>query len=59
MLPGRTLSGTRHVTVEARVSRQGAAAPQSGDYQSALIPIDPRQSKSIHILIDHVIGASG
>jgi cytochrome c-type biogenesis protein CcmH len=56
MLPGRNLSSAQHVTIEARVSRSGGAAPQSGDYQSAVTAIDPHGSRIVHVVLDHVIG---
>jgi hypothetical protein len=56
MMPGRNLSSAQHVTIEARVSRSGMAAPQPGDYQSAVATIDPHDPKSVRIIIDHVIG---
>jgi cytochrome c-type biogenesis protein CcmH len=56
MLPGRSLSTTQHVTVEARVSRSGMATPQTGDFQSAVATIDPHDPKSVRIIIDRVIG---
>jgi hypothetical protein len=56
MVPGRTLSGAGSVTVEARVSRSGMAAPQPGDFQSGVITVNPHDAKSVRLLIDHVIG---
>jgi hypothetical protein len=56
MLPGRNLSSAQHVTIEARVSRSGGAAPQSGDYQSPVTAIDPHGSHAVHVVLDHVIG---
>jgi hypothetical protein len=41
--------------VQARVSRSGLATPQSGDFQSALATVQPRQRKSVRLVIDHVI----
>jgi hypothetical protein len=56
MVPGRNLSATQRVSIEARVSRSGMAAPQPGDLQSAITTIDPHQSTPVRIVIDHVIG---
>ncbi len=56
MLPSRTLSKVGRVTVEARVSRAGTAAPQSGDFQSAVATVDPRQRTAVRLVIDRVIG---
>jgi len=56
MLPGRSLSTTQHVSVEARVSQSGMATPQAGDFASAVATIDAHGSKSVRIVIDHVIG---
>jgi hypothetical protein len=56
MVPDRKLSTAGPVTVEARVSRSGQATPQSGDFQSALMTVNPRERKSVRLVIDHVIG---
>jgi hypothetical protein len=56
MVPGRTLSGARRVTIEARVSRSGQAAPQPGDFQSSITTIDPHAASPVRIVIDHIIG---
>jgi len=56
MVPGRTLSSAGSVTVEARVSRTGLAAPQPGDFQSGVITVNPHDARSVRLLIDHVIG---
>ncbi|HWW20169.1 MAG TPA: hypothetical protein VNZ06_05140 [Steroidobacteraceae bacterium] len=56
MMPGRTLSSARHVTIEARVSRTGVATPQPGDCQSPIATIDAHQGTPVRIIIDHVIG---
>jgi hypothetical protein len=56
MVPGRTLSSAQHVTIEARVSRSGGAAPSSGDFQSPVTPIDPHAAGTVHLVIDHIIG---
>jgi hypothetical protein len=56
MIPGRTLSSAKRVTIEARISRAGVATPQPGDFQSSIATIDARQGTAVRILIDHVIG---
>jgi hypothetical protein len=56
MIPGRTLSGARRVTIEARVSRSGQATPQPGDFQSSVTTIDAHESTPVRIVIDHIIG---
>jgi len=56
MLPERKLSTAGPITVEARVSQGGTAASQAGDLQSAPASVDPRSGKSVHLVIDHVIG---
>jgi cytochrome c-type biogenesis protein CcmH/NrfG len=56
MLSSRTLSKAGKVSVEARISRAGTAAAQSGDFQSASATVDPREHKAIRLLIDRVIG---
>jgi hypothetical protein len=42
--------------VEARVSRSGVATPQAGDFQSGLTTVNPRERKSVRLVIDRVIG---
>jgi hypothetical protein len=56
MMPGRTLSSAKRVTIEARISRAGVATPQPGDFQSSIATVDARQGTAVRILIDHVIG---
>jgi hypothetical protein len=56
MVPDRKLSTAGPVTVEARVSRSGLATPQSGDFQSALLRVNPSERKGVRLVIDHVIG---
>jgi hypothetical protein len=55
MVPERKLSTVGLVTVEARVSRSGVATPQTGDFQSGLTTVNPRERKSVRLVIDHVI----
>jgi hypothetical protein len=56
MVPDRKLSTAGLVTVEARVSRSGVATPQAGDFQSGLTTVNPRERKSVRLVIDRVIG---
>lgn len=56
MVADRKLSTVGSVTVQARVSRSGLATPQPGDFQSALATVNPRQRRSVRLVIDHVIG---
>jgi hypothetical protein len=56
MVPGRNLSSAQRVSIEARVSRSGMAAPQPGDFQSSITTIDAHQSTPVRIVIDRVIG---
>jgi cytochrome c-type biogenesis protein CcmH len=55
MLPGRTLSGTHRVTIEARLSAQGQPLPASGDLQGSSGVIDPATATPLKIRIDKVL----
>jgi cytochrome c-type biogenesis protein CcmH len=55
MLPGRTLSTTGRVTVEARISQQGQPLPSRGDLQGSSGVIDPSSRQPLKIVIDRVI----
>ena len=55
MLPGRALSGTHRVTIEARISAQGQPLPGSGDLQGSSGVIDPAAGKPLNIRIDKVL----
>ena len=55
MVPGRNLSSASAVTVQARISRGGMATPQPGDLQSGVITVNPRDRKSLQLLIDQEI----
>jgi cytochrome c-type biogenesis protein CcmH len=57
MLPQRKLSTAGKVTVEARVSKSGQAAPQSGDLLGVTEPLDPAAGKAVRIIIERVIGS--
>ena len=56
MVPGRNLSSAQHISIEARVSRSGGARPEAGDFQSPVAPVDPHSARTLHLIIDHVIG---
>jgi cytochrome c-type biogenesis protein CcmH/NrfG len=56
MLSTRTLSKAGRVSIEARISHAGMAAAQSGDFQSAVATVDPREHKPVRLVIDRVIG---
>lgn len=55
MMPARALSRARRVTVEARISQSGVAAPGAGDLQGTSGVIDPRASRPLRIVIDRVV----
>ena len=55
MLPGRNLSSAGHVTIDARISRNGQPLPAPGDLQGSSGVIDPAAHKPISIRIDHVV----
>jgi cytochrome c-type biogenesis protein CcmH len=56
MVPGRNLSSAGPVTIEARTSRTGQAAPQPGDFQGAIGPLVPAGSKPQRIVVGKVVG---
>ena len=55
MLPGRNLSSSGRVIVEARISLKGQPLPASGDLQGASGEINPKDGPSLKILIDRVV----
>jgi hypothetical protein len=55
MVPGRNLSSAAAVTLQARVSHSGMASPQPGDLQSDAITVNPRDHKSLQLLINQEI----
>ncbi len=55
MLPGRNLSSSGRVTIEARVSKSGQAMPASGDLQGTSGVITPADHRPLKILIDHAV----
>lgn len=56
MLPTRTLSGSRSVIVEARISASGRAEPQPGDLRAISGRIDPRSAGAVRLIISERIG---
>ena len=56
MLPSRRLSTAGTITIEARTSRTGQAMPAAGDFQGVIGPIDPAAGKTVHVVIQRVIG---
>jgi cytochrome c-type biogenesis protein CcmH len=56
MVPGRNLSSAGPVTIEARTSRTGQAAPQPGDFQGVIGPLTPAGAKPVKLVIGKVIG---
>ena len=55
MLPGRNLSSSGRVTIEARISKKGQAQPAVGDLQGSSGIINPAEHPSLKITIDRVI----
>lgn len=56
MLPSRTLSASRAVIVEARISVSGRAEPQPGDLRAVSGRIDPRSGDPLRLVIAERIG---
>jgi cytochrome c-type biogenesis protein CcmH len=56
MIPGRNLSASRRIGLEARISPSGEALPRPGDLVGNLADIDPRTKQAINISINHKIG---
>jgi cytochrome c-type biogenesis protein CcmH len=55
MIPGRNLSASKSVQLEARISHSGEALPRPGDLVGTAANIDPQTTHSIDISIDHQI----
>jgi cytochrome c-type biogenesis protein CcmH len=55
MIPGRNLSASKSVQLEARVSPTGEALPRPGDLVGTLANVDPHTTHSVNISIDHQI----
>jgi hypothetical protein len=56
MIPGRNLSASKSVQLEARISPSGEALPRAGDLVGNIADIDPRTKQPVNISIDHKIG---
>jgi hypothetical protein len=56
MIPGRNLSASKSVQLEARVSPSGEALPRPGDLVGNLANVDPHTTHAVNISIDHKIG---
>jgi cytochrome c-type biogenesis protein CcmH len=55
MIPGRNLSASRSVQLEARVSPSGEALPRPGDLVGTVANVDPQTAHPVNISIDHQI----
>ena len=55
MIPGRNLSASKSVQLEARVSTSGEALPRAGDLVGSLANVDPHTTHAVNISIDHKI----
>jgi hypothetical protein len=55
MIPGRNLSASRSVELEARISTSGEALPRPGDLVGNVTNVDPHTTHAINISIDHKI----
>jgi cytochrome c-type biogenesis protein CcmH len=55
MIPGRNLSASKSVQLEARVSPSGEALPRPGDLVGTVANVDPHTTHSVNIAIDHQI----
>ena len=55
MIPGRNLSASKIVQLEARISPSGEALPRPGDLTGNLANVDPHTTHAVNISIDHKI----
>jgi hypothetical protein len=55
MIPGRNLSASKSVQLEARISPSGEALPRAGDLVGNLANVDPHTTHAVNISIDHKI----
>jgi len=55
MMPTMKLSNFKEVTVVARISRSGNAAPQPGDLQGQITPITLGKQDKVEITIDQTM----
>jgi hypothetical protein len=56
MVPGRNLSNAKTVQIEARISKNGDALPQSGDLVGSVTSVNPHDGHPVKISIDREIG---
>jgi hypothetical protein len=56
MIPGRNLSASKRIQLEARISPSGEALPRPGDLVGNIADIDPHTRQAINISITHKIG---
>jgi cytochrome c-type biogenesis protein CcmH len=56
MVPGRNLSNANTVQIEARISKNGDALPQTGDLVGTVTSVNPRDGHPVKISIDREIG---
>ena len=54
MAPGANISSAKSIRVEARISRAGQAAPQSGDLQGSSAVVKPG-ARDVNVVIDKVV----
>jgi cytochrome c-type biogenesis protein CcmH len=57
MIPGRNLSCSRSIQLEARVSPSGEALPRPGDLIGILRDVDPHTAQAVNISIDAKVSA--
>ena len=55
MIPGRNLSSSKRIQLEARISPTGDALPRPGDLVGQLQNVDPRTRQPVNISIDQKI----
>jgi len=55
MIPGRNLSASKSVQLEARISTSGEALPRPGDLVGTISNVDPHTTHAVSISIDHKI----
>lgn len=55
MIPGRNLSASKSVQLEARISASGEALPRPGDLVGSVSNVDPHTTHAVSISIDHKI----
>jgi cytochrome c-type biogenesis protein CcmH len=55
MIPGRNLSASKSVELEARISASGEALPRPGDLVGNVTNVNPHTTRAVNISIDHKI----